>query len=178
MKSTSIAAALALAGTVLAAPGAAQDLRHFGQADGWQVKAIGNDACVVMKYLGGSEDSTLVFYRLEPGEEPEISFSVPRRQSTPDPDRVNWDRLEPVSVQYTLSSGQTFATDGDLGLEYVNARTVRRIVGIDADTATVDRIAGSERISLRAGDERIGDLALGRAARAIDIGRRCARTLG
>ena len=174
-------AAVLMAVTSMSTSASAQSLRDFGQADGWQVKQLDDDACVMMKYLGGTEDSTLVFYRFEPGDAVEMNVSILTAMAVPDRNAVDWGALEPLPLYYAVSSGgtfgQTYEVEGYLGHEYVDPSHIRQIFTIDLDAPALDRIAGADVVGLATDAEHAERFPLGRATRAVAIARRCERQL-
>lgn len=182
----------ALLGTALAllagaAPGAAQTrfdgipgLTHYGDVDGWQVKKLDSDdvwygqACILFKDLNRGSNPVQAVYRFEPGEdEVTVSFRFPKPESVPDPDAVDWGRLQPTEYQYAVNQSEVHDISGNMGFEYIDASTVYVELSLDADAADVARMAAAEQVAVAVkGHQGLG-FPTGRATRAVSLARRC-----
>ena len=177
----------ALAVIVGAGPAAAQTrfdgipgLTHYGDADGWQVKKLDSDdvwygqACILFKDLNAGANPVQAVYRFEPDEaEVTVSFRFPKPESVPDPDAVDWGRLEPTDFQYAVNQTEVHEISGHVGFEYIDASTVYVELSLDAGPTDVARMAASEQVGVAVkGHQGLG-FPTGRATRAVSLARRC-----
>lgn len=196
MKCDRTAAAIGMALAVIAsgAPAAAQTifdgvpgLTHYGDVDGWQVKKLDSDdvwygqACILFKQLTPGPNPVQTYYRFD-ADEPEISlrFRAPQRHSVPDPDAIDWGRLNPVTFQYAVSSNgpisrtdPIFETEGHVGHDYIDANTIYIELSLDVDAAMVDRLAAGEQVGIAVKGTEGTTFVTGRATRGVALARRC-----
>ncbi len=181
-----------LAALAVAAPAQSQTrfdgipgLTHYGDADGWQVKKLDSDdvwygqACIVFKDMTAGANPAQAVYRFEPGEdEVTVSFRFPQLQSVPDPDDIDWGRLEPAQFQYVVNQTEVHEVSGHIGFEYIDASQIYVELSLDADLAAVNRMAASEQVGVAVkGQQGIG-FPTGRATRAVSLARRCLNSFG
>lgn len=189
-----VAVAVALAVIASGAPAAAQamfegvpGLTHYGDVDGWQVKKLDSDdvwygqACILFKELSPGPNPVQTYYRFD-ADDPEISvrFRVPQRQSVPDPDAIDWGRLNPVTIQYAVSASgpisrtdAIFEAEGHIGHDYIDANTIYIELSLDVDPAVVDRMAAGEQVGIAVKGTEGTTFVTGRATRGVALARRC-----
>ncbi|AXE65351.1 hypothetical protein BBF93_14810 [Hyphomonas sp. CACIAM 19H1] len=131
------------------------DLADHGVVDGWRAGKIDSDdiwlgqACVLYKTLTKDPSPIYVTYRFEPGEEETaVVFAVPRAESVPDPDEIDWGYLEPADLIYALNGTDARRAPGHVGWEYIDANSVYVTLSMDADRAMVDQIAAADWVGI------------------------------
>lgn len=186
-----VAAVAALAAVLaVAGPAAAQSmfdgipgLSHYGDADGWQVRKLDSDdvwygrACVLYRELTAGPNPVQAVYRFEPAEdEVSLVFRIPRAESVPDRDEVDWGHLEPAEFQYAVDETEIHDLGGTIGFEYIDPNTVYAELRLDGDAAAVDRIAAAEQVAVAVKGRQGLLFPTGRATRAVSLARRCLRS--
>lgn len=177
----------ALVAILGAAPAAAQTrfdgipgLTHYGDADGWQVKKLDSDdiwygqACILFKDLNAGPHPVQAIYRFEPDEdEVTVSLRFPQPQSVPDPDEIDWGRLQPTAFQYAVNGTEVHEISGHVGFEYIDAGKVYVELSLDAAPADVTRMAAAEQVGVAVKGRQGISFPTGRATRAVSLARRC-----
>lgn len=157
------------------------DLADHGVVDGWRAGKIDSDniwlgqACVLYKTLSKAPSPIYVTYRFEPGEEETtIVFAVPRAESVPDPDEIDWGYLEPTDLIYALNGTDAREAPGHVGWEYIDANSVYVTLSMDADRAMVDQIAAADWVGIAIDGAAEGmRFDTGKTTRAVAWARQC-----
>lgn len=157
------------------------DLADHGVVDGWRAGKIDSDdiwlgqACVLYKTLSKDPSPIYVTYRFEPGEEETaVVFAVPRAESVPDPDEIDWGYLEPTDFIYALNGTDARRAPGHVGWEYIDANSVYVTLSMDADRAMVDQIAAADWVGIAIDGAAEGmRFDTGKTTRAVAWARQC-----